>query len=155
KLRFGELIGFLVAFNIWIWTVILLSELGIVIANNLAYAVGPSGAWIAESKWIILGAGIIISASLMLTARRGLAFGKWVHNLGGATLIFLFSLITILALVDLFSRRVASVPVALSLPALTLYNLNIFGKMSFGAFSGFDGVAVFTGEFRTADAARS
>ena len=85
KLSFGDLAGFLVAWNLWFWTVILLSEVGITVANNLAYAVGPSAAWIAESKWIILGSGILVSVSRMLVARRGLALGKWVHNLGAST----------------------------------------------------------------------
>src|SRR5437867_5948489 len=90
KLSFGDLAGFLVAWNLWFWTVILLSEIGITVANNLAYAVGPSGSWIAESKGIILGSGIAVSTALMLVARRGLALGKWVHNVGGATLVVLF-----------------------------------------------------------------
>ena len=80
KLRFGGLTGFLVAFNLWFYTIILLSEIGITTANNLAYAAGPSGAWIAESKGIILGAGIATSLGLILVARRGLALGKWVHK---------------------------------------------------------------------------
>jgi glutamate:GABA antiporter len=155
KLRFGELAGFLVAWNLWFWTVILLSEIGITAANNLAYALGPSGAWIAESKAIILGSGIVISTSLMLVARRGLALGKWVHNVGGATLVVLFIMILGLALLHRWRGHVTAVPMAFSLPALTIYNLNIFGKMSFGALSGFDGVAVFAGEYRSPSAARS
>jgi amino acid transporter len=155
KLRFGDLAGFLVAWNLWFWTVILLSEIGITAANNLAYAVGPSGAWIAESKAVILGSGIAISTALMLVARRGLALGKWVHNIGGATLVLLFILILGLALLHWWRGHGSDVPMAFSLPALTIYNLNIFGKMSFGALSGFDGVAVFAGEYRSPSAARS
>jgi glutamate:GABA antiporter len=155
KLRFGDLAGFLVAWNLWFWTVILLSEIGIFTANSLAYALGPSGAWVAESKAIILGSGIAISTSLMLVARRGLALGKWVHNVGGATLVLLFSVILGLALLHWWRGHVAAVPIAFSLPALTIYNLNIFGKMSFGALSGFDGVAVFAGEYRSPSAGRS
>src|SRR5262245_5377748 len=130
KLRFGDLAGFLVAWNLWFWTVILLSEVGITTANNLAYAFSPTGAWIAESKAIILGSGIAISTGLMLVARRGLALGKWVHNVGGATLVLLFTIILGLALLHWWRGQVTGVPIALSLPALTLYNLNIFGKMS-------------------------
>ena len=155
KLRFGDLAGFLVAWNLWFWTVILLSEIGIFTANNLAYALGPPGAWIAENKAIILGSGIAISAGLMLVARRGLALGKWVHNLGGATLVLLFSMVLALALLHWWRGHVTAAPMTFSLPALTIYNLNIFGKMGFGALSGFDGVAVFAGEYRSASAARS
>lgn len=44
-------------------------------------------------------------------------------------------------------------PLALSIPALTLLNLNILGKMGFGALGGFDTVAVFAGECRGGNAA--
>jgi glutamate:GABA antiporter len=155
KLRCGEIAGFLVGFNLWFWTIILLSEIGITIANNLAYAAGPSGAWIAESKPIMLIGGIAVSLSLMLVACRGLALGKWVHNLGGLTLVVIFLLMVGLALLHAARGRMAELPVALTVPAFTLYNLNIFGKMTFGAMGGFDGVAVFAGEYRAADAGRS
>jgi glutamate:GABA antiporter len=155
KLRFGGLAGFLVAFNLWFYTIILLSEVGITIANNLSYAVGPRGAWIAESKWVILTSGIATSLGLILLACRGLALGKWVHSLGGATLLLLFVIMLVLAIPHWIGGHVASSPVALSIPALSLYSLNIFGKMSFGALSGFEGVAIFAGEYRAVDAARS
>jgi amino acid transporter len=155
KLRFGDLTGFLVAFNLWFYTMILLSEVGITIANNLAYAAGPSGAWITESKAIIIGAGVAVAVVLILVARRGLALGKWVHNLGSATLVVLFCLIAVLAVPRWLSGQATSLPAAFVTPAFTLYNLNIFGKMAFGALSGFEGVAVFAGEYRTLDAARS
>jgi amino acid transporter len=41
------------------------------------------------------------------------------------------------------------------LPATSLLSLNILGKMSFGAFSGSEGVSVFAGEIREPDAARA
>jgi amino acid transporter len=155
KLRFGDLAGFLVAWNLWFWAVIGLSEIGITTANNVAYALGPSAAWIAESKVMILATGIAVSIGLMLVARRGLALGKWVHNVGGATLVVLFTMILGLAVLHWWRGHVTAIPMALSLPALTLYNLNIFGKMGFGALGGFDGVAIFAGECRSTSAARS
>src|SRR5207302_7928352 len=44
-------------------------------------------------------------------------------------------------------------PVALSIPSPTLLNLNILGKMAFGALSGFEAVAIFSGELRGKNAA--
>ena len=61
KLRWGEMAGFLVAWNLWFYTVLLLSEMGVISANNLAYAVGPSGAWLAESKSAILVISTILT----------------------------------------------------------------------------------------------
>jgi amino acid transporter len=44
KLRWGEMTGFLVAWNLWWYSVLLISEMGMISANNLAYAAGLSGA---------------------------------------------------------------------------------------------------------------
>jgi amino acid transporter len=46
-------------------------------------------------------------------------------------------------------------PLAFSIPAFTLLNFNILGKMGFGALGGFDTVAIFAGECRGKDAAVS
>jgi glutamate:GABA antiporter len=46
-------------------------------------------------------------------------------------------------------------PVAFTLPAVSLLNLNLLGKMGFGAFSGVDGMAIFSGEVRDPDVART
>ena len=37
KLRFNEMTGFLVALNIWFYNIIFVSEMGLLLANNLAY----------------------------------------------------------------------------------------------------------------------
>src|SRR6185436_15373536 len=50
--------------------------------------------------------------------------------------------------------HVATAPFALSIPAVSLLNLNILGKMSFGAFSGCEGIAVFSGECRDPNVAK-
>ena len=52
-----------------------------------------------------------------------------------------------------FTGVVAHPPLALSIPAFTLFNLNILGKMCFGAMGGFDTVAIFAGECRGRDVA--
>ena len=53
KLRFNEMTGFLVAWNMWIYAIVFVSEMGLLVTNNLAYALGPSGAWLADSKLAI------------------------------------------------------------------------------------------------------
>src|ERR1700732_4063013 len=50
KLRFNEMTGFLVAWNLWIYAIVFVSQMGLLVTNNLAYALGPSGAWLANSK---------------------------------------------------------------------------------------------------------
>jgi glutamate:GABA antiporter len=45
-----------------------------------------------------------------------------------------------------FRGDVKMAPVALAVPAISLFSLNILGKMCFGALSGFDSVGIFAGE---------
>jgi len=155
KLRFGALTGFLVAWSIWLYTIFLISRLGIQTADNLAYALGPPGAWIANSKPLIAAITAVTVSGLMLVNWRGLALGKWVNGIGGLGVLFLFAAIILVGLPRWFHGKFATAPVAFTFPALTMFNFNILGKMGFGAFGGFDGVAVFAGECRDKNVASS
>jgi glutamate:GABA antiporter len=155
KLRFGDAAGFLVAWNIWASTVLSLAMLTSQVTDNLGAALGPSGAWIAESKWVTVISGAVMMSGLMLVAVRGLALGRWIHNVGGLTLIVIPAAMALFALPRWFHGEVAGAPAAFSFPAVSLLNLNILGKMSFGAFFGFDGAAIFSGEYRDRHVARS
>jgi amino acid transporter len=155
KLRFGGLAGFLVAANIWFSNIFLASLLGIQTTDSIAYAFGPSGAWIATSKWSISTATVIIVCLLALVAWRGLALGKWVNAAGSSGILFLFAAVIVVGIIRWFHGKPATAPVAFAFPALTLFNLNILGKMGFGAFGGFDAVAVFAGECRDANVGAS
>jgi amino acid transporter len=155
KLRFGDAAGFLVAWNIWASTVLSLSMMTSQLVDNLAAAFGPSGAWIAESKWITVISGAVMISGLMVVAVRGLALGRWIHDAGGLTLIVILAAMAAFALPRWFRGEAAVAPVAFSFPAVSMLNLNILGKMSFGAFFGFDGAAIFSGELRDPHVARS
>jgi amino acid transporter len=155
KLRFNEMTGFLVAWNIWIYSVVFISEMGLLVTNNLAYALGPPGAWLADSKAAITIASLVVTAGLVLIARLGLGIGKWVHGFSGFMILFLFFAMAFLAIPHWLRGTVVQAPVALTIPAFTLFNLNILGKMGFGAMGGFDLVAIFAGECRDKNAAAS
>lgn len=155
KLRWGEMTGFLVAWNLWLYAVLLISELGLVTTNNLAYALGPAGAFIAESRLTVIGVSTLLAFALVGVAIRGLALGKRIHDVGGITLVVLLFAMVFFAAPRWLGGTAVVPPVSLALPAMTLLNLNLLGKMSFGAFSGSEGIAVFAGEIRDPDAARS
>ncbi len=154
KLRFGPLPGFLVAMNIWLNNVFLFPTLSLAILATAAYALGPQSAWIASSNAAILVLSFATTCGLMLVAWRGLSIGKWVNNVGGLGFILLFVIVILSALPRWFSGPVATPPISLALPAISVLNLNLLGKMSFGALCGVDGAAVFAGECRGTDKAR-
>jgi amino acid transporter len=153
KLRFNEMTGFLVAWNLWIYAIVFVSEMGLLVTNNLAYAMGPSGAWLANSKLAIAAASLVVTGFLVLIARLGLGIGKWIHGLAGFSILFLFAAMACFAIPRWFHGPVASPPLSLAVPAFTLFNLNILSKMGFGALGGFDSVAIFAGECRGRNAA--
>src|SRR5579863_6650078 len=67
RLAFGDQIGFLVAWNLWLFVILYVAVIGLVTTTFFAYALGPAAAWIASSKWLIfaVSAGFIAGMSLL------------------------------------------------------------------------------------------
>lgn len=143
KAAFGEMTGFLVAWNLWLYAMALMSENGLTTTTSLAYSLGPGAAWMADSKWFIIAASALVVAGLVVVSILGLSVGKWVYNAGGALVLFVFVALLAVPFVGHEPH-----PVALALPKFSLLNLNILGKLSFFALGGFEYVAVFAGECR-------
>ncbi|MGA2906846.1 MAG: APC family permease [Terracidiphilus sp.] len=155
KLRFGEMIGFLVALNTWASIVLLLSSLISMITDSAAYAAGPSGAWIASNHLVNSVCAALVIGGLMALAARGLSLAKWIHNSGGFMLLLVFVGLLAFALPRWIHGNAATAPVSFVIPAVNLLNLNIAGKMAFGAFCGLEGCSVFSGEVRDPQVART
>jgi amino acid transporter len=155
KLRYGDMAGFLVALNLWATMILILASNASALTDNLAYAAGPSGAWIAENKSITMATGALLMGALMLVAVRGLSIAKWIHNAGGFVLLIVLAGMMWFALPRWLHGGAAVAPVAFTFPAVSLLNLNLLGKMGFGAFCGFDGSAIFSGELRDPHVART
>ena len=149
KLGFNEALGFMVAWNLWLFVILNTSEIGLQATTSLAYALGPSAAWMAETKWLIgLLSGVIIGG-LMLVAVLGLGVGKWIHKAGAVLMLVIFATILVLPLVNYAGGHISQYrPLATEMPALSLFSLNILGKLGFGALGGFEYVAIHAGECR-------
>jgi amino acid transporter len=145
KIGFSERTGFLVAWNLWIYAMILTSEIGVMAATNVAYATGIP--WIAESKWFIALASCAVIGLLAWLSTVGLGAGKWLHGAGGLTMVIVLTATIALPVVS-WARGGKPVmpPFAFAVPAVSLLNLNILGKLGFGALGGFEYVAIFAGE---------
>ena len=149
KLGFNELAGFMVAWNLWIYAIVLTSELGVQAASNLAYALGPNFAWLAGSKWFMTAASCVLIGTLGAVSIVGLSVGKWVHNAGGFVMIAIFAALIALPLMNAARGSIPGFkPFPIAVPAITLLNLNILGKLGFAALGGFEYVAIFAGECR-------
>jgi len=154
RLGLGELAAFMVVWNLWLYAVVLIASVGLLLGTNLSYIVGPSGAWLASNKTVIMLLNAVLIAALMLIATLGLRVSKWLHNAGSITLMASFVVLIALPFVHMVRGTLPNYhPFAVALPALSLFSLNVFGKMALGALSGFEYVAVLAGE--TKDAGRS
>jgi glutamate:GABA antiporter len=147
KIRFSERAGFMVAWNLWIYAMILMSSIGVQAATHIAYASGfPS---LAESKWFIAAASVALIGGIAVLSVVGLGAGKWLHSGAGLALVVVVGTMIILPLIDLTrGGKPQMTPFAFAIPAATLLNLNILGKLGFGALGGFEYVAIFAGECR-------
>jgi amino acid transporter len=149
RLAFGDRIGFLVAWNLWLYGVIYMALAGLITMSFLAYALGPQAAWIAENKWLVLAASFVLAGAMAWLARVGFHVGKWVTNFGSAATLTVLGGLVLVAMVHGFRGSAAPFrPLRLVSPPLTLFTLSVFSKMTFGALCGFEYVAIFAGECR-------
>ncbi len=149
KLGFNPTVGFLLAWNLWLYVIVYTSEIGLQCATYLAYALGPGAAWMTSSTWFVALCSAVVLALMAVAATIGLSVSKWVHNTGGVFMLIIFGVLMVLPLIGLATGHLHEFhPFRASLPTFSLYNLNILGKLSFGALGGFEDIAILAGETR-------
>ncbi len=149
RLAFGDQIGFLVAWNLWLFVMLYVAVIGLVTTTFLAYALGPAAAWIASSRWLILAVSIALIFAMMCLAALGLRIGKWLGNAGSIAVLITLAVLIFTPLLGLWRGMLAEYhPLRLAMPPLTIFSLSVFSKLMFGALSGFEYVAIFAGECR-------
>jgi amino acid transporter len=147
KIGFGEAAGFMVAWNLWMYAVVLISSIGLVIATNFSYAFGIP--WMGASKLFITAVSCVLMGTLIGLGVLGLGVSKWLHNAGSVLLMIAFAVLIALPFVQRARGVLPSYqPFAIAMPTFTLLSLNVFGKLAVGALSGFEYVAVLAGECR-------
>jgi len=149
KLGFNSFMGFMVGWNLWLFVILSCSEIGLQAATSLSYAIGARGEWLAGSKWFISLLSALIIGLLVLVTILGLGVGKWLHKAGGVTMLLTFGLLLALPLLNYATGKIDEYhPLATEVPAVSLFSLNILGKLGFGALGGFEYVAIHAGECR-------
>src|SRR5438309_4123122 len=149
KVAFGDLLAFMVAWNFWIFGILVMSGIGLIIKKNIAYAIGPRANWMHENKWMTTLVCVLLITFVVAASRRGLALGKWVQNFGGAMLIITFATLILLPFITAGRGTLNNYPpFSLSFPQLSTYNINVCSKLAVGALSGFEYIAILAGECR-------
>jgi len=150
KLGFSQTVGFMLAWNLWLYVIVFTSEIGLQVATYLSYAIGPSASWMTNNGWFVALASFVILTLMVVASTIGLSLGKWVHNVGGVMMLAIFGALFLLPWLGLASGHLKAYhPLRTEPPAFTLFNLNILAKMGFGAFSGFEYMAILAGETRS------
>jgi amino acid transporter len=155
KHAFGPFAGFLSAWNLGAWVLLLVATLGVQTASGVSYALGPRAAWMAESHAVIWGLNICLFAGIFLACIPGLRMGRWISHVGTTATLLVAGLLIVLLFfhphADLTHPFVAPQQrFSANLPILTLVSLNLFSKIAFNGFTALEQVAVFAGETRNA-----
>ena len=150
KLAFNDFVAFMVGWNLWVFAISILAGVGLIVTTNLSYAIGPRAAWMRTSTKMIVLVSFILVMGMVVAAMRGLALGKWVHNVGGIVHLITFTTLILLPIVA-FSRTIGGAyqPFAIQLPTFTEYNINVASKLALGALTGFEYIAILAGETRS------
>lgn len=146
----GRFAGFMVAWNLWAYALLIGATFGVTIATNASYLLSGSSASLSHLWWYTPMVSTLALVLVTVVAVFGLGVGRWVHDIGGLAHILTFTALLIVPLVAIgHGRPVAYHPLNVSAPSFTPYSLNIFGKMALGALSGFEYVAIMAGETRS------
>lgn len=149
---FGDLVGFLIAWNLWIYGIAVTATILYATPSELAYLIGPRAQGLPGNPWASLAIVALILAALAGAAARGLELGKWIHNAGGAAMLLVFAMLMVLPLWALVHTRAHAFAgtqgwtLTLALPLLNLRTMAMFGQMLFGALCGLEYIAIFAGE---------
>ena len=76
KQGFGEMAGFLIAWNLWVYAVVVVGAIIFVVPTDLGYVLGPTWAWLAASRWATLFLTGAVMAGITAVAVHGLDIGK-------------------------------------------------------------------------------
>ena len=149
KIGFGELTGFLVAWNLWLFAILNTSETGLQVTQYFRYVIGPDGEWLTGSAWFVIAVSTVIFTALVVITIRGLSVGKWVHKIGGILMLTTFTMLIILPWLNVAHGTLPAFhPLTMTVPVMSIMSLNIAAKMGFGALGGFEYVAIHAGECR-------
>src|SRR5580765_8287435 len=133
---FGELAGFVTAWNLWAFAILILATFGVMIATNLAYLVGTSASWLTGAAWYTPVVSSVAIVFITFLALFGLRAGKWMQAIGGAAQLLTYVALLVVPFVALSRGMIHEYhPFAVSMPALTALNLNLLGQMALGALS--------------------
>lgn len=149
RLGFNNFLGYLLAWNLWIYAIVCVAGVLFMIPTEVAYFIGSSAAWIPKSPAATAGIGIAVLAFILIIAVRGLAIAKWLHGSGGALAVAAYAILIFLPLYAVYKgSSIHYVAFPWQTPPVSWWSLAVFGQMTIGGLSGFEYVGILAGESR-------
>src|SRR5580698_2761692 len=143
---FGDGLGFMTAWNIWLYALSSIASILFQIPSEFSYMVGPSAARLPESHTFVYSLLAVLVALLAWSAVRGLSLGKWIHNISGSSMILAFTLLILAPVWALLhGHPVHFAPFTFELPHTDKESLALIGQILF-ASSGLEYIAILAGE---------
>src|SRR6202167_2476907 len=116
---FGGLGGFLTAWNLWVYGIAVTAAILYAIPTELAYLIGPRAAWLPESHVASLAIVGLVAVAIAAGAVRSLELGKWIHNIGGISVMTVFAVLILLpAWALLHHRPIHYEPLPIQMPQM-------------------------------------
>src|SRR3984957_14277457 len=154
RTAFGDLGGFMTAWNLWFYGIAVTATILYAIPTELSYLIGPSATWLPENPLASFTIIAVVVLAITAAAVRGLELGKWIHNIGGISILAVYCTLIILPFWAMARHQpIHYEPLPLQLPRLNMISLALFSQMLFGALCGLEYIAILAGESK--DAARS
>src|SRR3984885_6337272 len=142
----GDTAGFLVASNVWAYALSTIATILFQIPSEFSFMIGPSAAWIPENHVVVFCFLVGVLTLLALSAVRGLAIGKWIHNISSAAMMSAFALLILAPLWALVRYApIYFAPFDLQLPNSSPTSLALIGQTLF-ASAGIEYIAIMAGE---------
>jgi amino acid transporter len=143
---FGDGLGFLTAWNVWLYALASISTILFQIPSEFAYMVGPRAAALPENHHFVYSLLAVLVAILAWTAFRGLGVGKWLHNVSGAAMILAFALLIAAPFWALLhGAHIHFAPFTWALPHRDKQSMALLGQILF-ASAGLEYIAIMAGE---------
>ena len=109
KLGFNEFVGFLVAWNLWLFAILNMTNIGLQFTQYLGYILGPRVADLHGADRVIAATTALVIGALVWITIAGLRVGKWVHTPGGVLMLAIFAMIIALPWLNVANGTLARI----------------------------------------------
>jgi hypothetical protein len=127
--RLQRVFGFIVAWNLWLFAILNMTNIGLQFTQYLGYVFGPRIAAVMAQSWVIALTMAIVTAALVGITTAGLQVGRWVHGAGGVLMFTIFAIVIAVPWLNVGHGTLAEFhPLQTAVPAISVFSLTCSGR---------------------------